>query len=128
MEIQPCGPYFIGGYSFGGLVSLEMASMLEKAGHKVAFVVMIDTVRWVPVGRNNTKLILSMFDEQFPTEIHIKVRNNLMIPIFPTADQNSKFSYMCIHTYIHKYIDAYIARHRYIYRYVHVNIHKQNFA
>ena len=73
LEVQPCGPYFLGGYSFGGLVSLEMASLLEEAGHKVALVVMIDTVRWIPAGRNNSKLLIDMFDEEYETEIHIKV-------------------------------------------------------
>lgn len=76
LKVQPCGPFFIGGYSFGGLVSLEIASMLEEAGHKVAFVVMIDTVRWLPSGRSNAKLILDMFDDQYAAEVHIRVSSN----------------------------------------------------
>ena len=77
LEIQPCGPYFLGGYSFGGLVSLEMASLLEEQGQKVAIVVMIDTVRWIPTGRSNAKLLIDMFDEKYETEIHIKVHSRL---------------------------------------------------
>ena len=79
LEVQPCGPYFLGGYSFGGLVSLEMASMLEEAGQKVALVVMIDTVRWIPDGRDNAKLLIDTFDEAYETEIHIKVCYNSML-------------------------------------------------
>ena len=74
LDVQPYGPFFLGGYSFGGLVSLEMASLLEEAGHEVSLVVMIDTIKWIPAGRNNTKLLINMFDEAFPAEIHIKVR------------------------------------------------------
>jgi len=40
--IQPEGPYFLGGYSFGGLVAFEMAHQLHKQGQKVALLVVID--------------------------------------------------------------------------------------
>ncbi|PNJ93032.1 acyl-CoA synthetase [Cylindrospermopsis raciborskii C04] len=43
--IQPQGPYFIGGYSFGGVVAYEMARQLEKQGEKVSFLAMLDTCR-----------------------------------------------------------------------------------
>jgi thioesterase domain-containing protein len=33
---QPAGPYLLGGWSFGGLVALEMACQLERAGEAVA--------------------------------------------------------------------------------------------
>ncbi len=41
--VQPFGPYFIGGYSFGGLVAYEMAQQLDKQGEKVACLVLFDT-------------------------------------------------------------------------------------
>lgn len=41
--VQPRGPYSIGGYSFGGLVALEMAQQLTRAGETVARLVIIDT-------------------------------------------------------------------------------------
>jgi pimeloyl-ACP methyl ester carboxylesterase len=31
-ELQPCGPYILIGYSFGGLVALEMAQRLSDSG------------------------------------------------------------------------------------------------
>ncbi len=40
---QPEGPYYIGGYSHGGRVALEMALQLEARGKEVAFVGIIDT-------------------------------------------------------------------------------------
>ncbi len=73
MEIQPRGPYFLGGYSFGGVVALEIATMLEKMGEKVALVVMVDTVRWLPLGRSNSHLLLDMFETRLATEQHIEV-------------------------------------------------------
>lgn len=43
-DVQPEGPYFLGGYSFGGLVAYEMAQLLRRAGDEVALLVLIDTV------------------------------------------------------------------------------------
>ncbi|MBD1919977.1 amino acid adenylation domain-containing protein [Microcoleus sp. FACHB-831] len=41
--IQPSGPYFLVGYSFGGLVAYEMAQQLHAAGEKVAMLTLLDT-------------------------------------------------------------------------------------
>ncbi|MUH00250.1 amino acid adenylation domain-containing protein [Scytonema sp. UIC 10036] len=41
--VQPRGPYFLGGWSFGGLVAFEMAQQLYKAGHEVALLAVLDT-------------------------------------------------------------------------------------
>ncbi|MFC5286508.1 amino acid adenylation domain-containing protein [Actinokineospora guangxiensis] len=40
--VQPEGPYRIGGWSFGGLVSLRIADALVAQGQRVAFVAMLD--------------------------------------------------------------------------------------
>ena len=42
-ELQPEGPYALIGYSFGGLISLEMAQRLLKNGKQVALLVLVDT-------------------------------------------------------------------------------------
>jgi acetoacetyl-CoA synthetase len=42
-ELQPRGPYFLGGYSFGGLVALEMAQRLSREGETIAFFGMLDS-------------------------------------------------------------------------------------
>jgi thioesterase domain-containing protein/acyl carrier protein len=39
---QPHGPYYLGGFSFGGSVALEMAQQLHAAGEVVAFLGIID--------------------------------------------------------------------------------------
>jgi len=43
IAFQPDGPYYIGGYSHGGRVALEMALQLEAMGRTVAFLGIIDT-------------------------------------------------------------------------------------
>jgi amino acid adenylation domain-containing protein len=42
-EIQPHGPYYLGGYCLGGTLSFEMAKQLEEAGEEVAMVAMFET-------------------------------------------------------------------------------------
>lgn len=41
--VQPKGPYFLTGYSFGGLISFEMAQQLHRQRHDVPLVAMIDS-------------------------------------------------------------------------------------
>ena len=42
-EVQPEGPYMIGGFSGGGLTAYEMAHQLTEAGEEIASLVMLDT-------------------------------------------------------------------------------------
>ena len=42
-EVQPRGPYLLGGWSLGGVIALKMASILEARGEPVLHVVMIDS-------------------------------------------------------------------------------------
>ena len=42
-RVQPHGPYFIAGHSFGGLVSFEIAQQLIRAGERVDFLGLMDT-------------------------------------------------------------------------------------
>lgn len=49
-EVQPEGPYLLGGWSFGGLIALEMAQQLTAAGFGVARLVLLDT--WRPHNSN----------------------------------------------------------------------------
>jgi thioesterase domain-containing protein len=42
--VQPHGPYHLAGWSFGGVVAYEMAVQLERAGERVAFAGVLDTV------------------------------------------------------------------------------------
>lgn len=42
-QVQPQGPYLLGGFSGGGITAYEIARQLEDAGEKVALLVMLDT-------------------------------------------------------------------------------------
>jgi amino acid adenylation domain-containing protein len=41
--LQPQGPYFLGGWSFGGLVAFEMAQQLTQAGQQIGLLAILDT-------------------------------------------------------------------------------------
>ena len=45
-QVAPTGPYFLIGYSFGGMVAFEVAQQLIAQGASVAFVGMLDTIEW----------------------------------------------------------------------------------
>ncbi len=47
-QIQPKGPYLLGGYSFGGLVALEIAKSLAGDGEEIQRLVLIDTYARMP--------------------------------------------------------------------------------
>lgn len=42
-RVQPEGPYWIGGYSFGGWVAFEIARQLREQGQEIALLAIIDT-------------------------------------------------------------------------------------
>ncbi|MFW2589660.1 type I polyketide synthase [Sagittula sp. SSi028] len=42
-QVQPDGPYMLGGFSGGGITAYEIARQLEAAGEQVSLVVMLDT-------------------------------------------------------------------------------------
>lgn len=44
-DVQPHGPYFVGGWCLGGDVAYEMAAQLTADGHDVALVIMVDNPR-----------------------------------------------------------------------------------
>jgi phthiocerol/phenolphthiocerol synthesis type-I polyketide synthase D len=58
-EVQPQGPYALGGWSLGGCVAYEMGQQLRAAGEEVAFVAMIDTIVPLPPepGKTEQELI-----------------------------------------------------------------------
>jgi acetoacetyl-CoA synthetase len=42
--VQNNGPYCLAGYSFGGLVAIEVARLLRDAGHHISLLALIDTI------------------------------------------------------------------------------------
>ncbi|WP_406694423.1 amino acid adenylation domain-containing protein [Singulisphaera sp. Ch08] len=48
--IQPSGPYYLGGWSVGGLVALEMAQQLRADGERINLLALLDTTPPSPPG------------------------------------------------------------------------------
>ena len=42
-EVQPQGPYLLGGWSAGGLIALEMAQQLLGQGESIRMLALLDT-------------------------------------------------------------------------------------
>jgi thioesterase domain-containing protein len=58
--VQPNGPYYLGGYCFGGMVAYEMARLLVAQGQEVALLALFNTpspgsLRWWPLNANFLK-------------------------------------------------------------------------
>jgi thioesterase domain-containing protein len=47
-EAQPEGPYYLGGWSFGGVIAFEMARQLMAAGARIALLALFDTYSRLP--------------------------------------------------------------------------------
>lgn len=43
-QVQPDGPYLLGGWSFGGVIAVEMARQLQEGGQTVGRLVLLDAV------------------------------------------------------------------------------------
>jgi amino acid adenylation domain-containing protein len=43
LKLNPEGPYYLAGYSFGGLIAFEMAKQLQEVGKTVNFLAIVDT-------------------------------------------------------------------------------------
>ena len=63
-ELQPHGPYRLGGWSFGGCLAYETARRLTELGEPVEFVALIDTILPLPApdGATSEQLVLRRFD------------------------------------------------------------------
>ncbi|MEA5624441.1 alpha/beta fold hydrolase, partial [Nostoc sp. UHCC 0251] len=66
LVVQPQGPYFLAGHSFGGQLAFEMAQQLLWKGHKVALVAILDTSAPFPLEKplhfdwNNSKWLAEL--------------------------------------------------------------------
>ena len=68
-EIQPRGPYLLGGWSFGGCLAYETAQRLTAAGERVGVVVMIDTILPLPAPEKPVRELLLERFERFAEHV-----------------------------------------------------------
>lgn len=69
-QIQPSGPYLLGGFSFGGAVAFEMAQQLVRSGQKVGLVALIDTFR----PRPGTRMFAEFWKLSFMDKLAYPIR------------------------------------------------------
>jgi thioesterase domain-containing protein len=75
--IQPKGPYYLGGYSFGGMVVFEVAQQLHKQGQEVALLALLDPTK--PIYRKLAPLDNASSPPPLPNiaQIYDEVRQHL---------------------------------------------------
>ncbi|MBV8846856.1 MAG: amino acid adenylation domain-containing protein [Bryobacterales bacterium] len=69
-RIQPHGPYFLGGYCFGGIIAFEMAQQLLRMGEQAAVVAQL-----------STPLQFNGLEKQAPEPLHARFRRLLRRPV-----------------------------------------------
>ncbi len=67
-QVQPRGPYYLGGYSMGGEVAFEIAQQLGRQGEEVALLVLFDTSN--PVRPVRPHILGDMADEEKDRLLH----------------------------------------------------------
>ena len=56
-EFQPHGPYYLGGWCYGGIVAVEMARILKTEGEHIGLLALLETVA-IPARLNNFRYYL----------------------------------------------------------------------
>jgi thioesterase domain-containing protein/acyl carrier protein len=86
-KIQPTGPYYIGGYSFGGRVAYAMAQQLRASGESVALLALLDT--YYLIGQKNVGIrqwlarhcerIAKLSPREVPAYLALRVQNVMIV-------------------------------------------------
>ena len=64
-NIQPTGPYFLGGHSFGGQVAFEMSQQLQKQGDEIGLLAVFD----IPAPLFNNLMVVGWDDTRYMSEV-----------------------------------------------------------
>ena len=78
--VSPKGPFFLGGLSFGGSVAFEMARQLERAGDRVALVVLFDAFAPGPGGPSRWISATRRWSTRLRARVATHTRNLLVGP------------------------------------------------
>jgi thioesterase domain-containing protein len=80
-ELQPEGPYFIGGRSLGGMVAFEMAQQLKAQGQTIGLLALLDTYPsgYAKLFRNEATLRASLCRATKRTKAHLANLQSLSI-------------------------------------------------
>jgi amino acid adenylation domain-containing protein len=96
-EIQPFGPYLLGGHSLGGLIAFEMTAQLEAVGEQVQSLLIIDTHPPLPTAEIESSLeddaaIICFLVEQIG--IHFNTTINISYAELSSRNQAEQFEYV----------------------------------
>jgi thioesterase domain-containing protein len=81
LSLRPSGPYYLSGFSFGGVLAFEMAVQLQKLGQDVPFLVLIDAIS--PLAHESIKWNSNFFK---------LIRSNILSPIKIKIELHVKLS------------------------------------
>jgi thioesterase domain-containing protein len=84
-ELQPQGPYYLGGFCMGGQVAFEMAQRLRQEGQSIALLVMIDTYNF-----NGVELRLSLAGRVS----HLRQKTGFHLSNFARLGLKEKLAYL----------------------------------
>src|SRR5690606_31461692 len=79
-KFQPHGPYYLGGWCYGGIIAVEMARLLKQRGEKVALLALLETVAMPPAYsnlayyRHRVRCFLSMTPRRWVVYFREKLR------------------------------------------------------
>jgi thioesterase domain-containing protein/acyl carrier protein len=79
-KVQIEGPYYLGGYSFGGIVAFEMAQQLQQQGQTVAIVAMLDSASPKLIARTRNMTVDEKSHFLFQDFLSLSLKEKLMFP------------------------------------------------
>lgn len=91
-EVQPHGPYLLGGWSMGGMIAVRMAALLEAQGETVLHVILIDAANpeEIPEFEDNEHNILTSLTFEFLARgLGVAVRPEMKRAISESSSANS---------------------------------------
>ncbi|MGZ5620188.1 MAG: non-ribosomal peptide synthetase [Methylobacter sp.] len=95
--VQPHGPYYLIGFSFGGVIAYEMANQLRANGHQIGLIGLLDTYLVWEQQALSYRLIMRKFIKQSPVQLLGLIKNKIKYLL-----ESKKYSPdYCPHIYSH---------------------------
>jgi thioesterase domain-containing protein len=94
-SISPTGPYYLIGFSFGGVLAFEMAVMLQKEGQEVPLLIVIDSI--CPLAKEPIK---------WEKSLYMIIRKNILRPPRLKLKRLRKFLICKFYIFMNKPIPA----------------------
>ena len=85
--IQPTGPYYLGGWSFGGIVAFEMAQQLQQRGEEVALLALIESYAYTEQERRSQ--LVSQTDEAALRAHFVKEGSTELVEVLGDSTQDA---------------------------------------